>query len=284
MTLELFSQRPKKLSDESENILREELTQLWDSNLDYKEIAESLGFGKVGPYEKLSELDVFNYRYKFNLPPRIQRPQREHRYNIVPENIEMPIESEFIERLNEVFPLYLDRNQNVYFEMARDRAMLWCYFHSPLRNSEVRSATISDIKFNQKNNWYEINVIRLKKFKKERKPILIPAEFTGASEIGNYIELVKERYPNQPNYRLFPFSRQKALRKMKELNPDWYIHMHRFDHITQLVHDGATPDLIKASAQISYQVINSYLMAGKKQLEQEAELRRKTHNQNKEKS
>jgi hypothetical protein len=64
-----FGQDPL-LTEEAEEKLKSELGKLWDEGLKGPEIAEKLGFGKPGPYEKLKLDHIYFYRIHFGLEPR----------------------------------------------------------------------------------------------------------------------------------------------------------------------------------------------------------------------
>lgn len=64
-----FGQDPL-LTEEAEEKLKSELTELWEKGLKGPEIAEKLGFGKPGPYEKLKLDHIYFYRTHFGLKPR----------------------------------------------------------------------------------------------------------------------------------------------------------------------------------------------------------------------
>jgi hypothetical protein len=220
--------RQPLLNLEQEEKLKLDFKELWDAkdeNGKWKytslEIAEQLGFGKPGTYEKLKPHYIRYYRQKFEAQhqekpdkfplsfPRRRTPAfelGEHRYINHPKTLGLLSFSEFEEKLNEILPY----SNNFY--IRRKRSFLILLFWTPLRESELYERVYIKEKEDFEITPTHLVIHLLRKKKKTHddsdEPIKIPKALPLVNEVIKWLQDAEWR-------RMVPV-RDKRGRKIKE--------------------------------------------------------------------
>ena len=296
--------RAPLLSPEMECKLRAELTPLWLRQMDGKyvytadEIAEILEFGKErSPYEKLKRgrVNVYNYRIKFDLPPRKKQivheitqggGTRNSRYKTQPsELMDRAISpEEYLDKIKEAYPLdFLDRLDGVWEDlaieervdlrlMARDNLMYAAYniilMYSPLRKSEIYERTLADLV--RKRNIRGVDVLSIELYRKKKgdnNPMFLPydirADYPGMEIVFKWLQVRREEVHGDETQLVFPISSYQAWASVKKVDPDAYPHYFRFKYITEeLSKPGYSIKRVRDDTGLHISTIDRYLASG----------------------
>jgi hypothetical protein len=184
------------------------------------------------------------------------------RYKHSPEEIEYPSYELIFQRLKDTYPILRNREGRVFTADTKYRVMIWLFYYSLLRCSELIERKRKDFETRTTKSGIEILRIHLPRKKKSNElapkdePFDIPLAFGGMDEVVEYLKTIKD-----PNERVFPFSTFVAWHRLKEVLPEYYPHYFRFAMLTEL---GSQPDMsINTMIQLSGLNINTipkYLM------------------------
>jgi hypothetical protein len=275
--------RQPLLTRKNEDELAAKMEPLWAEGMKGRDIAEELGFGKPGRYEKLMPNYIFYYRLKFNndpryaewnglFPPRNDPPFTEHRYKKTPKQLKLMSPEVFIQTLNaKLSP------ESTMFSVKRARAYLILHYWSPLRESEIFERIRENFEITE--NEIIIHLLRKKKHshKETDEPIDIPRAFPLVNEVVEWLEdgewkqkkvkvvtksgKVKRVLSDRP----FHFGKDTANKYVKEVFADHYPHYFRFNFIT----DGADdPDTtiaeLQAKTKLTLAALEEYIITEEK--------------------
>jgi hypothetical protein len=272
--------RQPLLNAKEEAELKAKMEPLWAEGMKGREIAEELGFGKPGVYEKLKTNYIFYYRLKFNndeknpghFPPRNDPPFTEHRYKKTPRELKLMSPEVFIQTLNAKLSLI-----SKLFSVKRARAYLILHYWSPLRSSEIYERTINDFEITK--DEIIIHLLRKKKHshKEKDEPIDIPRALPLVNEVVEWLEdgewkekkvkvitksgKVKHVLSDRP----FHFGKDTANKYVKEVFADHYPHYFRFNFITDGADDpDTTIDELKAKTRLTLAALEEYIITEEK--------------------
>lgn len=251
--------RQPLLKPEVEEQLKHDLEMYWDAGLNGLAIAEKLGFGIRGPYEKLKPCYVYFYRRKFELLPRRSppRPVGESRYKNSPKELKMLSFNEFERTLNHKLAA---RN----FHDKRQRTFLILHYWTPLRKSEIYERTIDN--FEIQPSALIIHLLRKKKAHKRTvkdEPIKIPRAFPLMDEVVEYLQKGQWGGPHNPTNRPWRISHWTAWKYVNSIFEGYYGHFFRFEFITNGLEDPLTSfDELVAKTGLHIVTIQKYVAEG----------------------
>jgi len=223
--------RISSLNNEELRQLKKIMTPLWkakDGEGNYKytgiQIAELLGFGEEGSFQKLSPESVYYWRQVLGLPTRREYrgyPQR-YKYGKQEEPLDL---TDWVKKIDEI-PLtsYHNRRKRTYCELD---------FWSGLRNREISLLTRND--FTLEGKSLLIDAFRLKKKVKRREEAIYPLElrlnWIFVEEIWDWVKRFKaDEHP-------WNVHRSTAWTWVKQIMPKAYPHYFRENRITALCSD-----------------------------------------------
>lgn len=270
----MFRPRQPVLNQDLESILKTQLLPLWEKGLSAIEIAKRLGFGKLGPYEKLKDYHVFYYRRKFGLRPRVKRKSGIPRYKHRPEDIDPPSLDELISILDRVYPLN-HPFKSIVRQSKLARAYILIHYYTPLRKSEVYERSLKEFKIGKSRDLGKYLIIDLYRKKKivdqkhpaKKMPVLLDLESPHANEILDWMtERLQEAEDNKQ--LVFPISSWQAWNIIKKAFPEMYPHYWRFKYITDRASNPMIPieDLL-ADTDLHILTLRKYLMTGERQIQ-----------------
>jgi hypothetical protein len=272
-----FARQPL-LTKEEEDELKVKMRYRWKKGMKGKEIAEELGFGEPGIYEKLKPNYIYYYRQKLNLPPRNEPPfpKDSPRYKKQPTKLKEDyglIDPETFEKtLNAKLPA-----KSKLFWVKRARAYLILHYWTPLRSSEIYERTIYDFKVTK--DKLIIHLLRKKKstHKDDDEPIYIPRAFPLIDEVIDWFEngewkekkvKVTTRSGKEktvPSDRPFHFGKDTANAYVKEAFPDYYPHYFRYHYITRKASNPKTSiDELVAKTKLTLPALQHYIITDEK--------------------
>lgn len=227
-----------ELGKEHWNNFVDDVTELWDEGKQAQEIVDLMGIKGLSPGW------IYQHRNEMGLTPRriikVRYPHKPGilgRYRIPPSELgEKPTPEKWLERLNVVFPTFKNIKGTEYLENNKYRALMWMYYNSPLRRSEILELIYDDIKINEKKRQLILHHL-IRKKKDKDNPINAPFIFDldndpGADEIYNYMIDGMKRYKDSSKRIFANISGWMAWAAMKKLFKDYYPHFMRHSYVT----------------------------------------------------
>ena len=213
------------------------------------QIAQKLRFGETdGPYPFLDPEYIYFFREKFDLPVRREYRGYPHRYK---NKQEEPIDlTEQIRRI--------DGLPDFGFHAKRRRSFNILDFWTGLRAMEIIMLKMGDITVD--GDRIVINAFRLKKNRKlPREAKIYPLELRTKWPFVECLVDWFERFPS-PEEHPFEMNRWTAWNYVKQLWPEGYPHMYRFNRITALCDDPRfSITEIRAWTGLHIVTINNYI-------------------------